>query len=189
VSKPTSSVADSSAISNLANQMSATGAAQETEGSTLFNMALPGLEQSESYYGKLASGDPQALSRANAPAIAGITQASNSAKQNIVQDNPRGGERNLALEQADLSKGAQIGNLTTGSYTNAFPSLSSLGGQNVSQGAGLQSSGVQSAGAAANQYQGLLQNNAASKSSTLGFLGALGGAAGEAAGGGAFGTI
>jgi len=179
VSKPTSSAADSSAISNLANQMSATGAAQTAEGSQLFNLALPGLTQAESYYGKLASGSPQALATANAPAIAGITQANNSAKQSITQDNPRGGQTNLALENADLSKGAQIGNLTTQSYTNAFPSLAQLGGQNVAQGTGAQAAGVSSMGAAANQYQGLLQNNAASKSSTMGFLGSLAGGGAE----------
>ena len=189
MSKPTSSAADSAAISNLANQMASTGKAEQTEGATLFNLALPGLQQSESYYGKLAGGDPQALSRANAPAIASITAQNNAQKQSIVQDNPRGGERNLALEEADLSKGAQIGNLATGSYTSAFGSLAGLGGQNVGQGAGLQSSSVQAQGAAANQYQGLLQNNAQSKASTLGFLGALGGAAGDAAGGGAFGHL
>jgi hypothetical protein len=180
VSKPTDSGADSSAIQGLANQMAATGKTQQTEGATLFNMALPGLEQSEGYYGKLASGDPQALSRANAPAIASITQQSNAAKKNIAQDNPRGGERNLAMEEADLSKGAQIGNLTSSSYANSFGSLAGLGGQNVSQGAGLQSSSVQAAGAASNQYQGLLQNNAQSKASTLGLFGSLAGAGAEA---------
>ena len=80
--------------------MAAAGATETAQGSTLFNMALPGLEQSEAYYGKLASGDPNALARANAPAVQAITQASNSAKKNIVQDQPRGGERNLALEEA-----------------------------------------------------------------------------------------
>jgi hypothetical protein len=182
VSKPTSSAADSTAISNLANQMSATGAQQTQEGSQLFNLALPGLEQSEAYYNKLGSGDPQALARANAPAIAGITQATNSAKAGIVQDNPRGGERNLALEEADLSKGAQIGNLTTSSYAQSFPSMASLGGQNVSQGTAATGVGLQGMGAAANQYQGLLSNNAADKASTMGFFGSLAGAGAEGAG-------
>lgn len=189
MSKPTSSAADSTAISNLANQMSATGSQSAAEGSTLFNLALPGLQQSEAYYGKLASGDPHALARANAPAIAGITQSNNAAKTSITQDSPRGGQQNLALEEADLSKGAQIGNLTTQSYTQAFPSLASVGGQNVSQGTAATGVGLQGMQGAAGQYGSLLQNNAASKASTLGFLGSLGGAAGEAAGGGAFGTL
>jgi hypothetical protein len=183
VSKPTSSSADATQIGNLANQMAATGATETAEGSTLFNLALPGLTSAESYYGKLATGDPAALARANAPAIQSITQATNSAKSNIVQDNPRGGERNLALEEADLSKGAQIGNLETGSYTSSFGSLAGLGGQNVSQGTQATATGLQGMQGAANQYSNLLNINAESKASTLGFAGSLAGAAGEAAAG------
>jgi hypothetical protein len=147
--------------------MAATGATETAEGSTLFNMALPGLEQSEAYYGKLASGDPNALARANAPAVQAITQSSDSAKKNIMQDNPRGGERNLALEEADLSKGAQIGQLETGSYTSSFGSLAGLGGQNVGQGTSAQSSGMQGMNAAANQYGQIQQINAQNKAQTM----------------------
>lgn len=182
MSKPTSSAADSASIDALANQMTQTSKASTAEGSQLFSLALPGLTQAESYYGKLASGSPQALSTANAPAIAGITQASDSAKKSIVQDNPRGGERNLALEEADLSKGAQISSLTTGSYASAFPSLAQVGGQNVSQGTAATGQGIQAAQGAANQYQGLLSNNASDKASTLGMFGSLAGAGAEVAG-------
>lgn len=171
-----------SAQTNLANQMASTGAQSAAEGSTLFNLALPGLEQSESYYGKLATGDPAALARANAPAIQSITSASNSAKQNIVQDQPRGGERNLALEEADLSKGSQISSLTTGSYTGAFGSLSGLGGQNVSQGTAATGTGLQGMNAAANQYGNLQQINNEQKATQLGFISSLGGMAASAAG-------
>ena len=180
--KPTSSTADAAAISGLADQMAASGKQSTKEGSELFNLALPGLQQSESYYGKLASGDPQALARANAPAVQGITDATNSAKASIVQDNPRGGERNLALENADIAKGAEVSKLTTGSYTSAFPSLTSAGGQNVSQGTASTSSGVQAMQGAAGQYGNLLNNNAMSKASTLGFFGSLAGAGAEAYG-------
>ena len=100
MSKPVSSAASEQAQNALAQQMAATGATQTAEGSQLFNMALPGLQQSESYYGKLASGDPSALARANAPAVQAITQSTDAAKKNITQDNPRGGQTNLALEEA-----------------------------------------------------------------------------------------
>ena len=163
--------------SNLANVMAATGKQSALEGSTLFNMALPGLTQSESYYGKLASGDPNALARANAPAIQQITNQSNQAKQNILKDMPTGGERNLALEEADISKGSQISNLTTGSYTGAFPSLASLGGQNVSQGNAATSTGIQGMNAAANQYSNIQQLNNQQKETQLGFITSLAGSA------------
>jgi hypothetical protein len=165
---------------NLADQMAASGKQSTQEGSTLFNMALPGLKQSESYYGKLASGDPAALSRANAPAIQQITGQSDAAKKNIIADNPRGGERNLALEEADITKGGQISNLTTGSYLQAFPSLAQLGGQNVSQGTAATGAGMQGMNAAANQYGQLQQLNNEQKATQLGFLGSMGGAAASA---------
>lgn len=162
--------------------MSATGQQSAQEGSKLFNLALPGLTQSEAYYGKLASGDPAALARANAPAIQQVTQQSNQAKKNIIQDNPRGGERGLALEQADINKGAQISNLTTGSYLNAFPSLASLGGQNVSQGNAATSTGLQGMNAAANQYGQLQQLQNEQKQTQLGFITGLAGAGASFAG-------
>lgn len=173
MSKPVSSAASEQAQNALAGQMAATGKTQTQEGSTLFNLALPGLEQAEGYYGKLASGDPNALARANAPAVQAITQSSDAAKKNIVQDNPRGGERNLALEEADLTKGAQIGQLETGSYTSSFGSLAGLGGQNVGQGLQGQSSGTQGMNAAANQYGQIQQINAENKAQTMGGIGGL----------------
>ena len=162
--------------------MAATGATQAAEGSQLFNMALPGLEQSEAYYGKLASGDPNALARANAPAVQAITKSTDSAKKNIMQDNPRGGERNLALEEADLTKGAQVGQLETGSYTSSFGSLAGLGGQNVGQGTAASSAGMQGMNAAANQYGQMQEINAQNKAQTTGFYGSLGGSLLEAGG-------
>lgn len=177
------------AQTSLAQQMTATGKQSAAEGSTLFNLALPGLEQSEAYYGKLASGDPAALSRANAPAIQSIGKESASAKKNIVQDMPRGGERNLALEEADITKGAQISNLTTGSYASSFGSLAGLGGQNVGQGTAATATGLQGMNAAANQYGQLGQLQNEQKATQLGFFGSLAGAAGTAAGGGAFGSL
>lgn len=163
--------------------MAATGQQSAKEGSTLFNLALPGLQQAEGYYGKLATGDPAALSRANAPAIQSITAQSNAAKKNIAQDAPRGGERNLALEEADLSKGSQISQLTTGSYTNSFGSLAGLGGQNASQANAATGTGLQGMNAAANQYGQLQQINSEQKATQLGFLTSLAGTGAEIAGG------
>lgn len=169
------------AQTQLASTMSATANQSAAEGGALFNLALPGLEQSESYYGKLASGDPAALARANAPAIQQIGSATTGAKKNITQDMPRGGERNLALEEADLSQGAQISNLTTGSYVGSFGSLAGLGGQNVSQGNAATATGIQGMNAAANQYGQLQQLSNEQKATSLGFIGSLAGAGATAA--------
>lgn len=162
--------------------MSATGQQSAKEGSTLFNLSLPGLEKATSYYGKLSSGDPAALARANAPAIQQITSESNKAKQNIIQDMPRGGARDLALQEADLSKGASISNLTTGSYVGSFPSMAQLSGQNVSQGNAATGTGLQGMNAAANQYGQLQQLNNEQKATQLGFISSLAGGAMSLAG-------
>jgi len=158
-----------------------TGQQSAQQGSTLFNLALPGLERSTSYYGKLASGDPNALARANAPAIQSITGQSNDALKNIMQNAPRGGARDLAISDAELSKGSQISNLTTQSYTGAFPSLASLGGQNVSQGNAATSTGLQGINSAANQYGNLQQLANQQKATSLGFASSLIGAGAEIA--------
>lgn len=166
---------------NLADIMSSTAEASALEGATLFNMALPGLEKSESYYNKLSSGDPNALARANAPAIQQITGQSNQQLSNIMQNSPRGGARDLAISEADLSKGAQISNLETGSYTGSFGSLASLGGQNVSQGNQATATGLSGMNAAANQYGNIQQLNNESKATSLGLYSSLAGSASELA--------
>ena len=163
--------------------MSATGQQSAQEGSTLFQLALPGLQKSTDYYGKLASGDPNALARANAPAIQQVTGQSDQQLKNIMQNAPRGGGRDLAIAEADLSKGAQISNLTTGSYTNAFPSLASLGGQNVSQGNSATATGLQGMNASANQYGNILQFKNEQKQQQLGLITGLAGSMASFAGG------
>ena len=163
--------------------MSATAAQSTQEGSQLFNLALPGLEKSTSYYGKLASGDPTALATANAPAIQSITGQSNDQLKNIMQNSPRGGARDLAIADADLSKGAQISNLTTGSYTGAFGSLAGLGGQNASQANAATGTGLQGLNAAANQYGNLQALNNQQKATQLGAITGLAGAGASIAGG------
>lgn len=168
---------------NLANIMASTGQQSAQEGSTLFNLALPGLTSAESYYGKLSSGDPSALATANAPAIQQITSQSNQAKADILKNMPTGGERNLALEEADLGKYGQISNLTTQSYVNAFPSLASLGGQNVSQGNAATSTGLQGMNSAASQYGNLQELANQQKQTQLGFITGMAGAAASVAGG------
>jgi hypothetical protein len=150
--------------------MASSGATSTKEGTELFNLALPGLQQATGYYGKLASGDPNALARANAPAIQQITGQSNKQLSDIMQNAPRGGARDLAISEADLSKGAQISGLTTGSYTSAFPSLASLGGQNVGQGNQATSTGIQGMNAAANQYGNIQQLQNEQKATSLGAM-------------------
>ena len=133
-------------------------------------LPMPGLNLAAAHYAKLAGGDPDALARENAPAIQQITGQSNEQLSNIMQNSPRGGARDLAISEADVAKGAKISDLTTRSYTSAFPSLASLGGQNVGQGNQATSTGIQGMNAAANQYGNIQQLQNAAKATGLGAM-------------------
>ena len=100
-----------------------TGEAREEK---LFGTTFPGLDIAEKYYQSLASGDPDEIFRAIAPATEQITSASEQAKERIRTTMPRGGESRLAQEYADIGAAGQVGNLATKAYTSAFPALASL---------------------------------------------------------------
>ena len=158
---------NSTALTQLAQQ-------QGANSQKLFNESNPGFESAESFYTALSSGDPYAISRAIAPATEQVNQATAGAKQNILQSDPNGGEKNLALEQADVKQGNEIGKLGAGSYTGSFNALASLAGQGTGE-------GIQSAGTATNAYgasnQGfgqLGQLQIEQKGNSLGALSSLG---------------
>lgn len=121
---------------------------QQNQSSQLFQEANPGFQQAEQFYGNLASGDPYAIARSISPATQQIATATAGAKQNIMNNAPSGGEKNLALEQADVSQGAQVGQAATGSFLNSFNALGQLAGQGTGEsisGAGNAISGFNSA--------------------------------------------
>jgi hypothetical protein len=169
---------------------------QQQQSSQLYNLTEPGLSAAEGYYKKLSTGDPNTIQAAIAPATEKISAASEAAKQNILRTSPRGGEQNLALEQADISKASQIGNLATTAYTGSFPALASLAGEGVGLSLNEVSAALSALGGSGTSLSGaatttgnVAQQGAEGKASTLGLVGSLAGAAGTAAGGGAFGSL
>jgi hypothetical protein len=138
---------NSTALTQLAAQQSANS-------NTLFNEANPGVVQAENFYGDLSTGDPSAIARAIAPVAQQVNQATVGARTNIMNNSPAGGERNLALEQADVNQGAQVGGAASNGYLNSFNALGQLGGTNI----GLGNSAASTAtGAATGANQGLGQ--------------------------------
>lgn len=138
--------------SDVQNQMAANSSAlvqlaqtQSARSGQLFNATFPGLNSAESFYQSLASGSPYAISTATAPAVAQLAASTAGAKQNILNNAPAGGEKNLAIENADVNQGAQIGRLTSGAYTGSFNALASLAGQGVGE-------SISSAGTAISGY-------------------------------------
>ncbi len=154
-----------------------------TRAQSLYNLTAPGLAQSEQYYQALASGDPQQIQAAIAPASQQIQQQTQNQVKNIMQNAPSGGEKNLAIEQAQTQEGAQIGGLATSAYTGAQNALGQLAGQGIgesSQQSGLALSGT---GLAAQGLGTIQQQNVQAKGQQLGLLGNIATGAGTAIGG------
>src|SRR5271168_1479695 len=156
-----------------ANQLTALATQSAGQSQSLYNLAFPGMQQAEQMSQTLASGDPYAIAQAIAPATQQVAQATQGAQQNIMQNAPSGGEKNLALEQANLQQGAQVGNLASQGYLNSFNNLAQMGqsGIGLSQGAmGNATGSLNSANSALNQMG---QMGAQQKGSTLGAIGGL----------------
>lgn len=117
---------NTSALTGLATQ-------QQGQSTQLYNSAFPGFQSAEGFYNALSSGDPTAIARAISPATQQISQATTGAKQNIMANDPSGGEKNLALEQANLNQGAQVGSTASQGYLNSFNALAKLAGQGIGE--------------------------------------------------------
>ena len=170
--------------SGLMDQLKSLSQQQQGESSQLFNLAFPGMQQSENFYSTLASGDPGKIAALLAPASQQITQAATGAKQNIIANAPAGGEKNLALEQVDVNRGAQIGSLASQGYLSSFNALASLGQSGVGLGQGAAGTAISSAGEANQIGSNLIQEHMQQKGSTLGMFGTLGQDAASGIGGG-----
>lgn len=169
--------AANTATQNLQNNSTALqGLAQTASGQStqLFNSAFPGFSSAETFYQNLASGDPGKIAQAISPATQQIGQATAGAKQNILNNDPSGGEKNLALEQANVNQGAQVGNVASQGYLNSFNALSQLAGQGISQGTGLANTATSGYGASNAGNQAAGQLGIQQKGATLGALGGLG---------------
>jgi len=177
-----SEVSNSNALTAIAQQ-------QNQNSQTLFNEVNPGMQTAENFYSSLATGDPGKIEQAISPAVQQIGQATAGAKTNIMNNAPAGGEKSLALEQADVSQGAQVGQAATGSFLGSFNALGALAGQGTGESISAAGTGI-SGLSASNQGWGQLGNQqlesqqiqAQELGSTLGALGSLGGGIAEGAG-------
>jgi hypothetical protein len=100
---------------------------QATNAQQLYQLEEPGLVQATNFYENLASGDPGAIMRAIAPTAQAASQAATGARSNIMANAPPGGEKNLALEQVDRDRAAQIAKTSSGASLGAENALAKLG--------------------------------------------------------------
>jgi hypothetical protein len=135
------------------------------------------------FYQGIASGNQNNLMTAAAPEIANITGQSRAAQANIWNTVPAGAGRDFALAQAQQNQAGQTASTLNQTYNQALTGLAQLG--TAQQGVGLQEAGAGIGGISGAQsaYGNIMQTQAQAKSSALGFLGSIFGAAGSAAGG------
>ena len=138
---------DESALVGLAGQ-------QAQNAQTEFNLAEPGQVQAENWYSALAGGDPAAIMRAIAPTAQAASQATAGAKANIMANDPAGGEKNLALELADVNRGRQIASTASGASIGAENALAKMGTSGVGLSEGLAGSAISGYGAASGSTLG-----------------------------------
>jgi hypothetical protein len=155
---------------------------QSQNAQQLYNLTEPGLVQSEDFYQNLASGDPAAIMKAIAPTAQAASSSAAGAKANIEANSPAGGEKNLALEQVDVNRGAQISSAASGATLAAPNALGQIAGQGIGEGissAGAATSGLSSANQGLTSLQGLTfqgqQLQMEQKGQTLGAVGGLAG--------------
>lgn len=135
--------------------MTAIASSQASQGSELFNTAFPAFQAATQRAEQLSSGNPYLLASATAPVAQQADSAAAAAKQNILQNGPAGGEKNLALEQVDVNRGATVGNAASGSYLNSFNALAGLGTQGIGLGQNATSLGISGYGSAGSQLTNL----------------------------------
>jgi hypothetical protein len=170
-----------SGLQSDANSLVAIAQNQANQSSQLFQTALPGYESASAFYSALASGDPYKIQQAIAPVSQQADTAAAGAKANILANGPAGGERNLALEQVDVNRGAQVGQAATQGYLGSFNALAQLGGQGISESQGAAGLGISGNSAASNSLSSLgglqiqgQQLQAEQKGNSLGALSSLG---------------
>jgi hypothetical protein len=151
-----------------ADALTAIATSQNANAQTLFNQALPGYEQANQFYGTLASGDPYASARATAPAAQQIATATAGAKANIMNNAPAGGTKALALENADVSQGAQVGKIASQGYLGSFDALSKLAAEGMGASNSMTGQAMQGYTSASGIQSGIIQQNLQQKGATLG---------------------
>jgi hypothetical protein len=147
-SKNTPSVPSSVTSAQTADMNSLTQIAQQqsSNANQLYNLTEPGMAQGLSFYESLASGDPFQIARADAPVAQQASQAAQGASQNIINNLPGGGTKDLALEQNQLQQAATVGNAGTQGYLGAQNALLQAGGQGIGLSQGASGLGISSLG-------------------------------------------
>ncbi len=175
--KGDSAAATQSEINN-SNALTSIAQTQSGNANQLFQASFPGFQSAENFNQTLSTGDPYAIARAVAPADQQITAATTGARNNILNNAPAGGEKNLALEQASVNQGAQTGSVASQGYLNSFNSLAQLAGSGIGLGNSAAGTAISGLGSANQGFGNVVNQGNQQKGATLGALGSLAGVGG-----------
>lgn len=148
---------------------------QDARAKQLFDLSMPGLKTATSHYQDLASGDSDAIFKAVAPGVQSTSKKFDQAKQNISDTMPRGGERNLAMEETDISKAGAVGNTINQAYEGSFNALASIAGKSAGLSINEVANAIAAFGGASNTSSNLANQEESGKASLMGMIGSLGG--------------
>lgn len=176
-------------LNGVAQQQSAQSSALSAQGSSLINEGQSDQSPLQNFLRSIVGGNSTTTNAAIAPAIGNITTATNANKEAIYDSTAPGAGRDVLLGQNQLNKGAEIASTTNNTFLSAFPELAQLAGANTSAGLGLTGAGITSLGNSASTTGSVLNAQEQQKANTVSAFGSLAGAAGTAAGGGAFGKL
>jgi len=155
---------------------------QQAQSSQLYNLTEPGLQTAENYYKQLASGNPQSIQTATAPATEAIAGNYNQAVKNIQQNMPRGGAQDLAVQEAEISKAGAIGGTQAQAYLGAPTALANLAQGGIGLSVNEMTQALSAFSGASSSNTSAANMSGAGKAETLGFLGSLGQSAATGAG-------
>lgn len=164
---------------DLARRQTAIAEQQQANAQQTRGVVFPGLQVAEDYYRKLSSGDPLEIGRLLGPSTNIARTAATAAKDNIDLTMPRGGEKTLAKEQADIQTAGITGQNANKAYTQSFGSLAQLANQGIGLSINEIANAISANSSAGTQYGNVGKEQAAGKASTMGFLGSLAGAGGS----------
>ena len=135
------------------------------------------------------SGNYGAIINAAGPEITNLTTTNAQTNEAIMNSVPAGAGRDAALAEAKQSQGTGVATTLNQLYEQALQSQANLG-TGAAQ-IGLQESGaaLNAGGQASSSNQAVMSAQTQQKADQLGVFGSLFGAAGTAAGGGAFGHL
>ena len=157
------------------------GEASNVRSQQLFDIGLPGLKTATSHYTDLASGDPTAIFKAVAPGVQQMGQQFDVTKAKLGETMPRGGARDLAMAETDISKAGAAGTAINEAYNQSFDKLAAIAGKNMGLSQNDIAAALSAFGGASNTFGNIANQQESGKAATLGFLGSLGGGAMEMA--------